>query len=165
MKKKRTLKLLLLFILAGLLCWGLFHDMDKLQDQKALHQWTSSLSEDDIFVAEASLRQNQTIEQLSLSPEQLQELLSILNQVPLQSITDRSDNSGDSQHYICLSLYLKNDDTDAANIYNNQYLLLYYYDTHAICLNTTRENAALYGNRNWRIEDPSLIAFFSELFP
>lgn len=165
MKKKRTLKLLLLFVLAGLLCWGLFHYVDKLQDQKALHQWTSSLSEDDIFVAEAFLRQNQTIEQLSLSPEQLQELLSILNQVPLQSITDRSGNSGDSQHYICLSLYLKNDGTDAANIYDNQYLLLYDYDTHAICLNTTRENAALYGNHNWRIEDPSLIAFFSELFP
>ena len=83
----------------------------------------------------------------------------------IASITDRSDTSGDSQHYICLSLYLKDDDTDAANIYDNHYLLQYYYDAHAICLNTTRENAALYGNRNWQIEDPRLIAFFSELFP
>lgn len=164
MKQKRTLALFALLILMALLGWRLFHTIDKLHDQKALHQWANTISEEDIFLAEAQIRTRHAVEERPLSAEQLDELLSILHQLPLQSITDRPQRTaGMNSHYIGISLYLNNDDGDGANQYDTMYLLTYYCNSNSILFSTSDETSPLYDNYNWRMEDPRLAIFFAEL--
>lgn len=164
MKQNRTLAFFAMLLLMALLGCGLFHAINKLHDQKTLHQWASTISAEDIYLAEANIRTRHAAENHPLSAEQLEELLSILHQLPLQSITDRPKRTpGINSHYIGIALYLSNHDGNVANRYDTMYLLTYHCNSNSVCFSTSDKTSTLYDSYSWRIEDPRLTMFFAQL--
>lgn len=149
MRKKQIVVVVIFLVLAGVCLLLFLNHRGKINDQKAFYGWTSSISAEDIQLSNAYDWDRE--EGMELSQGQLEELLRLLNDVPLESIQEGDGGAGAGHSSIMLQ-----------TVNGSEYLLK--YSDGIIYFTFDTDTAALYGNRAWEIDDLSLAAYFTGLF-